>query len=136
MKKSIEVSCAIIEKDGLVLAAQRSDKMSLPLKWEFPGGKLKPQESPAACLEREIEEELGIGITIHNSLPPSKWSYPTFEIKLHPFICTLGSGEIQLVEHRAISWLLPEDLSSLDWAEADEPVLRHYLGYLEGVNGR
>ena len=56
----LQVSCAIIERDGLVLAARRSATMSLPLKWEFPGGKIDPGESPEECLVRELREELRI----------------------------------------------------------------------------
>lgn len=51
-KKHILVTCAIIERDGLVLAAQRSAVMSMPLKWEFPGGKIKPDETPEKCFRR------------------------------------------------------------------------------------
>ena len=50
----IHVTCAIIERDGLVLAARRSRSMRMPLKWEFPGGKIEPGESPEACLHREL----------------------------------------------------------------------------------
>jgi 8-oxo-dGTP diphosphatase len=127
MKKNIDVACAIIEKDGLVLAAQRSETMSLPLKWEFPGGKLDPHESAAACLKREIREELGVGLNIHASLPPSDWHYPAFAITLHPFVCSLDGDEIFLSEHKAVRWLAPEQLFALDWAEADVPVLQNYL---------
>jgi len=123
----IDVACAIIEKDGLVLAAQRSENMSLPLKWEFPGGKLDPNESAAACLEREIDEELGVGIVIRIPLPPSEWNYEKFSIRLHPFVCTMNGGRITLAEHKAVRWLAPEELPTLDWAEADMPVLRNYL---------
>jgi 8-oxo-dGTP diphosphatase len=130
--KKLDVSCAIIEKDGLVLAAQRSETMSLPLKWEFPGGKLAPYEDAAACLKREIEEELGVGILIQDPLPPSDWQYPAFGITLHPFICTLHSDDIALAEHKAIAWVKPAELAALDWAEADVPVLQNYLAYIAG----
>jgi 8-oxo-dGTP diphosphatase len=131
--KQIEVACAIIEKDGLVLAAQRNEAMSFPLKWEFPGGKLDPHESPAACLEREIWEEMGIGIRIHVPLLPSVWRYPTFAIRLHPFLCTMISDDIRLAEHKEIRWLAPNELPTLDWAEAEVPVFRSYLQFLAGV---
>ena len=52
--KHIHVACAIIERGGLILAAQRSEAMSLPHKWEFPGGKIDPGESPEECLRREL----------------------------------------------------------------------------------
>lgn len=132
MVKQIEVACAIIEMDGLVLVAQRSEAMSLPLKWEFPGGKLNPHESPEVCLEREISEEMGIGISIHTPLPPSDWRYPTFAIRLHPFLCSMISDEIRLAEHKEIRWLAPNELPALDWAEADVPVLCSYLQFLAG----
>jgi 8-oxo-dGTP diphosphatase len=126
---NIDVACAIIEKDGLVLAAQRSETMSLPLKWEFPGGKLEPDESPDACLKRELVEELGIQVTIQSALPSSNWQYPTFAITLHPFVCSMHGDTIRLTEHKAIRWVEPKDLLALDWAAADAPVLRNYFNY-------
>lgn len=128
--KRLHVSCAIIEKDGLVLAAQRSEFMSLPLKWEFPGGKLDLHENAADCLAREIKEELDVDINILSSLPPSHWQYSAFAITLYPFICNLGPGKISLAEHKAISWVKPLDLLALDWAEADIPVVKSYLAYV------
>lgn len=126
-KRHIDVACAIIEKDGLVLAAQRSAAMSLPLKWEFPGGKIDPGESPEECLERELLEEMGIGVTIGQKLPEHCHHYNDFSVTLHPFVCRISRGEINLFEHAAIAWLRPEMLSSLDWAEADLPVINGYL---------
>jgi 8-oxo-dGTP diphosphatase len=124
--KSIHVACAIIELDGLVLAAQRSDTMSLPLKWEFPGGKLEPGESPEECLKRELREEMSVEIAVGRPLPPVTHSYCSFTVTLYPFICAIASGEITLHEHAAITWLPPEDLHTLDWAEADWPVIESY----------
>ena len=69
--KHIHVTCAIIEKDGKVLSTQRSETMSLPLKWEFPGGKINDGERPEDCLSRELHEELGIAVVISRSLDPS-----------------------------------------------------------------
>lgn len=130
--KRMDVSCAIIERDGLVLAARRSESMSMPLKWEFPGGKLRPHENAADCLIREIEEELGVDIRILYALPPSDWQYPTFAITLHPFVCAMDAGEIRLAEHKAITWVKPGDLPALDWADADVLVVRSYLQSVAG----
>ncbi|KJR97171.1 MAG: NUDIX hydrolase [Desulfobulbaceae bacterium BRH_c16a] len=132
IQPNIDVSCAIIEQDGQVLAAQRGEAMNMPLKWEFPGGKVEPHESAATCLRREIREELGVDIRIITALPPSEWSYPDFTITLYPFVCHLESGMLRLAEHRAVCWLSPEKLPTLDWAEADEPVLQDYFRYLKG----
>ncbi len=124
--KHLHVTCAIIERDGLVLAARRSAAMSLPLKWEFPGGKIDPGESPEECLRRELVEEMGIHVSVGKSLPPSTHHYPTFTVTLHPFVCSIQSGEIVLHEHAAVTWLSPEELHTLDWAEADLPVIEYY----------
>lgn len=124
--KLVQVSCAIIEEDGFVLAAQRSETMVMPLKWEFPGGKMEPGEAPETCLERELMEEMGIGIIIRRSLPSSTHYYPDFTVILHPFVCAIAAGKILLHEHRAIAWMKPDELASLDWLEADYPILHAY----------
>ena len=123
----IHVTCAIIERDGLVLAAQRSAAMAMPLKWEFPGGKIDGGESREECLRRELSEELGINVKVGKSLPPATHHYPALIVTLYPFICAIDSGEIVLHEHAAISWLPPEQLHALDWAEADLPVIESYF---------
>ena len=125
--KNLQVACAIIEHDGKVLAAQRSERMSLPLKWEFPGGKIHDREAPEACLVREVMEELGLTVTVGAALPKVNHAYPDFSVTLYPFICAIASGTITLHEHKTISWLSPARLASLDWAEADLPIIAAYL---------
>ena len=123
----LRVACAIIEHQGLVLAAQRSAAMSLPLKWEFPGGKIRSSESPETCLLRELNEELGISVSVREALSPATHRYPAFTVTLHPFRCALDSGTLTLHEHAAVLWVQPKELLSLDWAEADLPVITEYL---------
>lgn len=120
----IHVACAIIQQDGLILAAQRSATMSLPLKWEFPGGKLEAGESPQVCLLRELNEELGISVTIGQGLPPHTHCYPSFTVTLYPFLCHQLQGHITLHEHNDARWLKLTDLLQLDWAEADLPLIQ------------
>ena len=122
----VHVTCAIIERDGLVLAAQRSRFMRMPLKWEFPGGKIEPGEGPEACLHRELLEEMGIRVAVKRVMPPSTHRYPAFTITLHPFVCEILSGEMTLNEHRAVAWLKPEELPALNWVEADLAVVAAY----------
>lgn len=130
----IKVACAIIEKDGLVLAAQRSERMSLPLKWEFPGGKIEPGETPEECLCRELFEEMGVSVNVGKSLPASTYHYSKVSVTLYPFVCSIASGEIVLDEHAAIDWLPPEELHTLDWAEADVAVIESYLTACESCS--
>ena len=129
--KNIQVACAIIEHNGRVLAAQRSEFMSMPLKWEFPGGKIDDGENPEECLIRELTEELNINVAVEFLLPPVNHDYTNFSVMLHPFICTIVSGKIILHEHKAIVWLSPQELPSLDWAAADIPVVFAYLENLK-----
>ena len=131
--RHIHVTCVIIERDGLVLATRRSAAMSMPLKWEFPGGKIDPGESPEACLRREIHEELNIHVSVGRNLPVSTYHYPAFTISLYPFICAIEAGDIVLHEHAAIAWLSPEKLHTLEWAEADVPVLASYLAQIKAM---
>lgn len=122
--KIIPVTCAIIFHLGKVLAAQRSETMDLPGKWEFPGGKIEEGENPQDCLIREIEEELSIKIKIFGSLSPSEHSYSNGKIiRLIPFMASLESFNFQLLEHEQIAWLAEKELFSVDWAEADLPIV-------------
>ncbi|WP_243373636.1 (deoxy)nucleoside triphosphate pyrophosphohydrolase [Geotalea sp. SG265] len=125
--RHIHVTCAIVERDGLILAAQRSATMNQPLKWEFPGGKIDPGETPEACLQRELMEELAVAVSVCAPLQPVTHSYPDCTVTLYPFICTIEGGELILNEHAAVRWLKPEELPNLDWAAADLPVVHNYL---------
>jgi 8-oxo-dGTP diphosphatase len=121
-QKVIDVTCAlIIDSERRLLATQRSAIMSLPLKWELPGGKIEPDETPEQCLIREIKEELNI----HN--------YPFITVKLIPFISKCTNGEIELKEHADFKWLTTNELLDLDWADADIPILNNYLNYLNAI---
>ncbi|MEJ6979798.1 (deoxy)nucleoside triphosphate pyrophosphohydrolase [Pedobacter sp. P351] len=124
----IDVSCAIIsDQNQGILVTQRSATMPLPLKWEFPGGKVESGETPEQSLVREIKEELGVNIRITASLSPVVHTYGTKTIRLIPFICHITEGEITLHEHQDYRWLKPGQLLTLDWAEADIPVVKEIL---------
>lgn len=131
MIKMVDVSCAVIvDREGRVLVTQRSIDMKLPLKWEFPGGKVESKETPEECLIREIKEELNLDILIVSEMAENRHSYPDFSIRLIPFVCEVADGTIELKEHAAFMWLLPGELINLDWAEADIPVLEEYLRWI------
>jgi 8-oxo-dGTP diphosphatase len=124
---TFNVTCAIIEKEDLVLVVQRSSTMSLPLKWEFPGGKIEKNETEEECVIREIKEELNLEIEISKRLSSSIFNYPNFSIELIPFIARQIGGQIMLNEHTDYKYLVKEELLDLDWAEADIPIVKEYL---------
>ena len=129
--KTIEVSCAVLYKDGNVFLAQRAAAKSQGLKWEFPGGKIEPGETAANALEREIYEELCAKIHIVCKLEPVSWSQGASKdlvIILHPFVCTLEDNAFTLKEHVASIWVQPEHIvGKIDLCEADIPIVTQLL---------
>lgn len=123
----LQVTCAIIRHDHKILICQRSTSMKLPLKWEFPGGKIENGESREECLHREIQEELGISIDIVQALTAVEHHYPEFSLCLYPFVCTIVSGTFHPVEHVQTIWVNAAELCNYDWAEADLPIVKEYL---------
>lgn len=123
----INVTCAIIVFNGKILVTQRSEKMSLPLKWEFPGGKWEENENDIDCVKREIKEELNIEIEVLKQLSNSIYDYGDFKINLIPFLANYISGKIILTEHKEYKLLNKADLLKLDWAEADKPIVEEFL---------
>ncbi len=101
--------------------------MKLPLKWEFPGGKIETGESKEECLHREIKDELHIDISIHSALTIIEHHYADFSLQLSPFVCSLKSGEVKALEHAQAIWVDAAQLRNYDWAEADPPIVDEYL---------
>lgn len=121
----VPVVCAVIERAGLVLIAQRPPDKLLPLKWEFPGGKVEPGEDPAASIVREIREELGCAIKVTKALPPFTHDYKTVVIEMIPFVCILapGSPDPHPSEHIAVEWVPLSQIARFDLAAADIPIV-------------
>ena len=123
----IKVTCAIILFNSKILVTQRAEKMSLPLKWEFPGGKIEEGENVIECIKREIKEEINIEIEVVKQLSNSIYNYGTFTINLIPFLSKYVSGEILLSEHNDYKLLDKSELINLDWAAADLPIVAELL---------
>ncbi len=124
---TLKVTCAVITLQNKIIAVQRSNRMSQPMKWEFPGGKIEPNETEIDCIKREIREELNIVIEVLDRLTPSVYSYPTFTIELIPYTAHYVSGELKLKEHHQYLLLDKDELDELDWAEADLPIVNEIM---------
>lgn len=121
----LPVVAAVIERGGLVLLAQRPEHKHQARKWEFPGGKVEPDETAETALIREIREELKCEILIVRPLPRFTHAYVRMTIEMIPFVCRLvpGSPEPQPAEHLALAWARPHELAGYDFAAADLPVV-------------
>lgn len=125
----LDVVCAIIISEDRVLICQRSEKMKLPLKWEFPGGKIESNESETDGLKREIFEELKIEIEVHQKLSEVEHHYADFSIQLTPYICNIKKGNPLPMEHKQIKWVAFKELKTYDWAAADLPIVDELLEF-------
>lgn len=123
MTKRISVVGAVIVDDGRVLCAQRGGGGALDGMWEFPGGKIEPDETPREALEREIREELLCEVKVGEKVTTTVHEYDFATITLTTFYCDLISGAPQLTEHKDVRWLAPAELRELDWAPADVPAV-------------
>lgn len=91
--------------------------------WEIPGGKLEAGETPEACIEREIWEELATRVKAEKILGVVDYDYPNFHLTMHCILCSIVSGELKLLEHEAAKWLTKDTLRSVDWLPADQLIL-------------
>lgn len=114
------VVAGLIVKDGKVLVCQRTRHQTMPLKWEFPGGKIEEKEQPRDALRRELEEELGIVATIGDEVARIQHEYPNHSrVELRFFVVRDYRGEVENLIFRDIQWAAPKDLPNYDFLEAD-----------------
>lgn len=124
--KKIEVVAAIIHRNETYFATQRGYG-EFEGMWEFPGGKIELGESPKVVLKREIQEELGVDITIEELLCTTEYDYPSFHLTMHCYLCSVASGEIELREHKSACWLTAETIDSVAWLPADQEVIEKLI---------
>jgi 8-oxo-dGTP diphosphatase len=114
------VVAALILKDGKILVCQRTKHQTMPLKWEFPGGKIEEGEQPQDALRRELEEELGIDAAIGHEVARIRHEYRSGNsVELRFFVVTNFKGELENRIFRDMQWAERKDLPSFDFLEAD-----------------
>ncbi|HVW56377.1 MAG TPA: 8-oxo-dGTP diphosphatase MutT [Rhizobiaceae bacterium] len=125
-------ACALVDRDGRVLIAQRPAGKALAGLWEFPGGKVEAGETPEDALIRELEEELGI-VTKKACLAPFTFAshrYETFHLLMPLYICRQFSGTPAAREGQALKWVRPKDMRSYPMPPADEPLVSFLIDLL------
>ena len=127
-RKHHKVVAAVIEVDGKVLCMQRgmSRYPYTSHKWEFPGGKIEPGETPQQALHRELIEEMELDVEVHEHLATVTHDYPDFTITLAAYRCTAATTDFTMREHAACRWLPWSELKTLPWCEADEKLIQKF----------
>lgn len=125
--KTLNVVAAIIEDNNRILIAQRKGGQFNGL-WEFPGGKIEPNESKERAIVREIEEEFDVEINIKKYLTMIEHQYDTFYLIMDCFICDIKEGKIELHDHTAYKMIDPNE-KNINWVPADVKVIKAYLSH-------
>lgn len=118
-------ACALVDPDSRVLLAQRPPGKSMAGLWEFPGGKVEPEERPEEALIRELNEELGITVR-EPCLAPltfASHTYPDFHLLMPLYICRRWEGFVRAAEGQIIKWVKPSDLRNYEMPPADVPLV-------------
>jgi 8-oxo-dGTP diphosphatase len=115
-----QVVAALIVRDGKLLICQRTKHQAMPLKWEFPGGKIEAGEQPTDALRRELEEELGIEARVEDELVRVRHTYRNGgAVELRFFLVREFSGEVENRIFKDVRWVAPAELLAYDFLEAD-----------------
>ena len=122
-KREVFVVAGAVIKDGYVFAAQRGNKGETKFKWEFPGGKIEPGETPQQALVRELKEELKITVKVHERITNIVDEYPTQILHIDTYRCELIEGTPTLTEHINMAWSNKDELDQLEFSPADDPTL-------------
>ena len=123
--KNVEIVAGVIKYGSKILCVKRgySDLPYISFKWEFPGGKIEPKESPSDALMREIREELCIEIVVGEKIMTIQHKYPDYLLTMHTFFCFSETSVIKMTEHTDYEWCIPSRLDKFDWLEADIPLI-------------
>ena len=120
-----QVVAALIVRGEDVLCCQRTEYQALPLKWEFPGGKIEAGEGPPQALQRELDEELGIRADIGAKVAQLQHHYQNGNaVDLQFFVVEQYEGELQNRIFREIRWVPRSDLPTLDFLDADRSLVQ------------
>ena len=122
-KRELFVVAGAIVKDGKVFSAQRGNSGKTAYKWEFPGGKINPGETPKEALARELREELSINVAVHELIYSVIDEYEDVILHIDTYLCSLISGTPTLSEHINMAWCDKDELGKLNFSPADDPVL-------------
>ena len=130
-RRLVKVAAGMVLKGGKVLVARKAPHKSNAGLWEFPGGKLEPGETLAFCIQRELEEELGLNVEVLTPLGESKIRLVQYDLVLLGVLCRTGDEVSKLVDHDETQWLHPDEVNDIPLVPADRPLLKALLAYVK-----
>ena len=113
------VTAALIRDGAKILIAQRGRSKRFGWQWEFPGGKVRRDETPEDCLRREIKEELNLEIQVEDHFCTVRHQYPDFNIELIAFWCSIVGGTLKLEDHEQVRWVSVPEMNQYAFVQAD-----------------
>ena len=119
---TVRVVCGIIFKEDKILLCRRKAEKSLGGYWEFPGGKVEPDESESEALIRELKEELSLQVEIGDHFKTIVHQYEQIQIELIAYTCKFIQADFRLVDHDEIQWVKKKELPNFHLAAADIPI--------------
>lgn len=125
----IRVVAAVISRDGRYLITQRRPHATLPLLWEFPGGKVEPGETDQQALVREVRERLGVDVEVGKEVRRVFHPYEKYSVELHVYECRLLSDQVQPLRVNDFRWVLPGELDRYEFPGADQHTVDQLLGF-------
>jgi 8-oxo-dGTP diphosphatase len=126
--RTIRVVAALLQReDGKVLITQRRPQAFMPLKWEFPGGKVEPGESDHQALARELKEELDIQVQVGDHFMGLKHAYPDFDVDFQVYSCSIVSGDLRKLAVNDYRWVAVSELETFEFPPADQPTVEQLL---------
>ena len=129
----IDVVAAVIVKDNKFLITRRAPKLKLEGMWEFPGGKVELEETVQQALQRELQEEIGINVTTAEPLLVIEHNYSDKSVKLDVWLVTEFTGKAQSLEGLENRWVQFNELSQLDFPDANRPIIAVLSKRTEGL---
>jgi 8-oxo-dGTP diphosphatase len=122
-RKRTLVVAGLVARAGRVLITQRRADQSLPLQWEFPGGKVEPGEPPVVALARELAEEIGVTVEVGRIWDVMFHAYPEFDLVMLVYACNIVAGEPSAIEVADVQWVPCAELAAWDILPADQPLV-------------
>ena len=130
----VQVAIGVCRRsDGALLVTRRKADATLPGLWEFPGGKLEPEESARQAVVRELWEEVALEVTVLATLEPLRHRYDDFEVVLHPFLCGVAGGDAKPLASQELRWATLEEIERLPMPDANATLLPRVVAALRSL---